>query len=196
MNSQDKFKTHMRNLSVLFCDLKDSTRLSQQLSLCDYLEILLAYQETCAEIAKQFDGYVAQFLGDGLLVYFGYPDNQQNDASQAVQAGIEIIKGVEKLNLETINNDNIDKLAVRLGIATGTVMMAELGGGNKLERLAIGMIPNMAARLQSLATENSIVFCPDTYQRIKKYFNCEYLGFRNLKGISHPVEVYQVFRDF
>ena len=113
-----------------------------------------------------------------------------------MKAGKKILKAVDKLNLEAIKNAHLDKLAVRVGIATGAVMMAEVVGGEKTERLAIGMIPNMAARLQSVDTENSIVFCAYTHEQVKQDLNCQYLGFQNLKGINHPVEVYQVFRDF
>ncbi|MDJ0735548.1 MAG: adenylate/guanylate cyclase domain-containing protein [Nostocaceae cyanobacterium] len=181
------------NLTVMFCDLVGSTALSEQLSPCTYWKLLRTYQKLCTYAIQDYSGYIAQYLGDGLLVYFGYPSASKDAAKRAVQAGLDILVGMEQLNLILKKEIDIqNNLAVRMGIATGEVAIGQVQTGNKSECLAIGVIPNIAARLQNLATSNSIVFCPATYEIVGECFDCQSLGKKNLKGISQPVDVYQV----
>ncbi len=174
-------------LTIMFCDLVGSTALSEQLTPCSYLKVLKAYQELCTLIIQDHEGYVAQPLGDGLLVYFGYPLIQQDDATRAVKSALEILIAIQQLEQELSL-----ELAARVGIATGRVLMGKMGPKYNSEWLAIGVIPNIAARLQSLATSNSVVFCPTTHQLVSECFDCQSLGQRSLKGISKTMEVYQV----
>ena len=145
-----------RQLTVLFCDLADSTTLAGQLDPEDLREVIQAYQATCAEVIQRFDGHIAQYLGDGLLVYFGYPQAHEDDASRAVRAGLSIVEALGTLNAR-LGRDRGIRLAVRVGIHTGLVVVGALGGGDRHEHLALGETPNIAARLQSLAAPDTVV---------------------------------------
>ena len=141
-----------RQLTVMFCDLVGSTALSARLDPENLRDIVRAYQATCAEVISRFDGHIAQYLGDGLLVYFGYPQAHENDAERAVRAGLGIVDAVERLS------GGIDqRLAVRVGIHTGSVVVGDVGGEGRQERLALGETPNVAARLEALAGPRSVV---------------------------------------
>ncbi len=189
---QSDFDVYTCQLTVMFCDLVGSTALSEQLALCAYWNILQQYQERCSFIIQNCEGYISQPLGDGLLIYFGFPTLQQDDATRAIQAGLDVLLAIEQLNV--FFKEWEINLAVRVGIATGEVLMAQVRSGDKSEWLAIGVIPNIAARLQSLAPSNSVVFCPTTHQLVRECFDCQFLGAKSLKGISQPMEVYQVSR--
>ena len=136
-----------RQLTVLFCDLVDSTLLASQLDPEDLREVVRAYQETCAKVIARFEGHIAQYLGDGLLVYFGYPLAHEDDAQRAVRAGLGMIEALGQLNTHLAQERGVH-LAVRLGIHTGLVVVGEVGGGTRQEQLALGETPNLAARLQ------------------------------------------------
>jgi class 3 adenylate cyclase len=139
-----------RQLTVLFCDLVDSTTLARQLDPEDLRTVVRAYQETCAKVIARFEGHIAQYLGDGLLVYFGYPLAHEDDAQRAVRAGLGIVEAMRGLNTRLEQERGVH-LAVRLGIHTGLVVVGEVGGGTRQEQLALGETPNLAARLQSIA---------------------------------------------
>src|SRR5262245_45688782 len=139
-----------RQLTVMFCDLVDSTALSGQLDPEDLREVVRAYQTTCTEVVQRFDGSIAQYLGDGLLVYFGYPQAHEDDAQRAVRAALGIIDAMGALNTRLVRDKAI-RLAVRLGIHTGLVVVGEMGGSGRQEQLALGETPNVAARIQGLA---------------------------------------------
>ena len=140
-----------RQLTVMFCDLAGSTALSERLDPEDLREVLRAYQENCSEIIGRYDGHIAKYIGDGLLVYFGYPQAHEDDAQRAVRAGLEIVAGVAGLSERIGEPLNID-LAVHLGIHTGLVVAGEMGAGDTREEMAIvGETPNVAARLEGLA---------------------------------------------
>jgi hypothetical protein len=126
-----------RQLTVMFCDLVDSTRLSGQLDPEDLREVVRAYQSACAEVIQQFDGYIAQHLGDGLLVYFGYPQAHEHDAQHAVRAGLGIVGAMTTLNTQLEPRHEV-RVAVRLGIHTGLVVVGEVGSGSHQENLALG----------------------------------------------------------
>ena len=132
---------------MLFCDLVDSTALASQLDPEDLREVVRAYQDTCAKVIARFEGHIAQYLGDGLLVYFGYPLAHEDDAQRAVRAGLGIVEALGQLNTRLTQERGV-QLAVRLGIHTGLVVVGEVGGGTRQEQLALGETPNLAARLQ------------------------------------------------
>jgi class 3 adenylate cyclase len=183
-----------RQLTVLFCDLVDSTPLASQLDPEDLREVVRAYQETCAKVIARFEGHIAQYLGDGLLVYFGYPLAHEDDAQRAVRAGLGMIEAVGQLNTRLAQERGV-RLAVRLGIHTGLVVVGEVGGGTRQEQLALGETPNLAARLQGSATPNTLVISAATYQLLGGFFACQSLGIQLLRGLPQPLEVYQVLYE-
>lgn len=193
--SQRKDEPERRQLTVMFCDLVGSTALSEQLDPEELREVIRAYQEVCAEVISHFEGHIAQYLGDGLLVYFGYPLAHEDDAQRAVCTGLEIVEEIERLN-NRLQGDIGVRLAVRLGIHTGLVVAGEMGGGEKREPMAIvGDTPNIAARLQGLAEPNTVVISLATYRLIQGYFGCQALGPHTLKGLSQPIEMYLVLHE-
>src|SRR2546428_7150956 len=183
-----------RQLTVLFCDLGASTALARQLDPEDLREVVRAYQETCAKVVQRFDGHIAQYLGDGLLVYFGYPLAHEDDAQRAVRAGLGMVEALGQLNTRLKQERGV-VLAVRLGIHTGLVVVGEVGGGTRQEQLALGETPNLAARLQGLAAPNTLVISTATYQLLGGFFACQSLGTPPLKGLAQPMEVYQVLYE-
>src|SRR5262249_1387695 len=152
-----------RQLTVLFCDLVDSTALSSQLDPEDLRVVVRAYQETCAKVIARFEGHIAQYLGDGLLVYFGYPLAHEDDAQRAVRAGLGMVEALGQLNTRLEKEHGV-QLAARLGIHTGLVVVGEVGGGTWQEQLALGETPNLAARLQGIAAPNTLVISATTFQ--------------------------------
>ncbi len=178
-----------RQLTVLFCDLAESTRLATRLDLDDLREVVLAYQATCVEVLQRFDGYVAQYMGDGLLVYFGYPQAHEDDAQRAIRAGLEILDAMATLTARLAQRQGI-RLAVRIGIHTGPVVVGSMGSGGRYEQLPLGETPNLAARLQSLAAPDTLAISDTTHRLVQGYFTCNDLGLHSLKGIEIPVRVY------
>jgi predicted ATPase/class 3 adenylate cyclase len=179
---------------VLFCDLVDSTRLASQLDPEDLRAVVRAYQATCAKVIARFEGYIAQYLGDGLLVYFGYPLAHEDDAQRAVRAGLGMIEAVSQLNTRLAQERGV-QLAVRLGIHTGLVVVGEVGGGTRQEQLALGETPNLAARLQGIAAPNTLVISATTFQLLGGFFACQPLGTPPLKGQTQPLAVYRVLYE-
>ena len=178
-----------RQLTVMFCDVIGSTPLSEQLDPEELRELMRSYQEVCVRAITSFDGYVAQYLGDGVLAYFGYPAAHEDDAARAARAGLAI---VEKLRGAQLPHP----IHVRVGIHTGLVVAGEMGSGDYPEHRAIvGETPNFAARLQEQATPDSVVISPATYRLVAGLFECENLGQRTLKGISSPSSLYRVVRE-
>jgi predicted ATPase/class 3 adenylate cyclase len=180
-----------RQLTVLFCDLVGSTPLSEQLDPEDLRDVVRAYQQTCAEVIKRFDGHIAQYLGDGLLVYFGYPQAHEDDAQRAVRAGLDILTAMGMLNT-CLEREKGVGLAIRMGMHTGPVVVGEMGGGGQREQLALGETPNIAARLQSLAAPNSMLIGERTRRLVGGAFDVEELGLHALKGVSAPMQVYGI----
>src|SRR5262244_2997709 len=136
-----------RQLTVMFCDLVDSTKLSSQLDPEDYRDMVRAYQTACTEVIRRYDGHIAQLLGDGLLVYFGYPHAHEDDPQRAVRAGLGMLNALGDLNARLQREKGI-QLGVRLGIHTGLVVVGEMGSGERQEQLALGEVPNVCARIQ------------------------------------------------
>jgi predicted ATPase/class 3 adenylate cyclase len=178
-------------LTVLFCDLVGSTMLSGQLDLEDLRAVVRAYQETAAEVIQHYEGHIAQYLGDGLLVYFGYPQAHEDDAQRAVHTGVELVEAIGGLNTRLEARYGV-RLAVRLGIHTGPVVVGDIGGGGRYEQLALGETPNIAARLEGLAAPNTVVISPVTARLVHQTFVLEDLGASVLKGVAEPMAVSRV----
>jgi class 3 adenylate cyclase/predicted ATPase len=179
-----------RQLTVMFCDLVESTELSTRLDPEDLGVIIRDYQEACAKVIAQFDGYIAKYMGDGILVYFGYPKAHENEAERAVRSALGIIEALAEFEPK---NDSDVKPAVRVGIATGLVVVGEMiGDGSAEEMTVVGETPNIAARLQALAKPNTIIISPATHKLIKAEFRCEDLGGLQLKGIADPIHAWRV----
>src|SRR5712691_383808 len=174
-----------RQLTVEFIDLVGSTTLSQQLDPEDYHARVRAYQAACGQVIARYDGHIAQYLGDGVLVYFGYPAAHEEDAVRAVRSGLEIVAAVGQLEFTP-------PLQVRIGIHTGPVVVGEIGAGERSERLALGETPNIAARVQGQAAPNTVVISSATYRLVEGLFACEALGPQALKNVAVPLELYRV----
>ena len=183
-----------RQLTVMFCDLVGSTALSGQLDPEELREVVRAYQAMCAEVIGSFEGHLAKYLGDGLLVYFGYPVAHEDDAPRAVRAGLGIVGAIHELPLANIRLQH--PIQVRIGIHTGLVVAGEMGAGDAREPLAIiGETPNVAARLQEVAAPNTVVISAATQRLVQGFFTCQDLGLRTLKGVSAPLAVYRVLGE-
>lgn len=183
-----------RQLTVLFCDLVDSTPLSRQLDPEDLRDVMREYYEMCGTVIDHFDGYIAQYLGDGLLVFFGYPQAHEDDAQRAVRAGLGMIDAVTSLNTRLQSRHGVE-LAIRLGCDTGLVVVGEVVGKARHELMALGDTPNIAARLQSVAEPNTLVIGPLTHDLVGGYFTCRPLGTPALKGVATPLEIYHVLHE-
>ena len=178
-----------RQVTVMFCDIVESTALADRLDAEEYREIVREYQARCSDVVHRYEGFIAQYLGDGILVYFGYPLAHEDDARRATQAALDIIAAV--LDSAT---DRGHVLQVRIGIHTGQVVAGEVGAGGTRERLAMGSTPNVASRLESLATPNSIVISSETARLLQGWFELEPLGAVQLKGLSRERVAYRVLR--
>ncbi len=177
-----------RQLTVMFIDLVGSTMLSQQLDPEDYHARVRAYQTACDQIITRYDGHIAQYLGDGVLVYFGYPAAHEDDAGRAVHSGLEIVASVSQLPCTP-------PLQIRIGIHTGPVVVAEIGTGARTEQLALGETLNIAARLQGVAEPNTIVLSSATQRLVAGLFDYQDLGAQPLKGIATSMGVYRVLGE-
>jgi len=183
-----------RHLTVLFCDLVDSTTLASQLDPEDYREVVRAYQQTCAAAIRRWEGHIAQYLGDGLLVYFGYPQAHEDDARRAVRAGLSMVAALQERHARLAQPHGV-RVAVRIGIHTGLVVVGEVGGGTRPEQLALGDTPNIAARLQGLAAPDTVVSSAATFRLVQGYFTYQDLGAHALKGVAAPVQVYRILGE-
>jgi TOMM system kinase/cyclase fusion protein len=172
----------------------DSTVLASQLDPEELREVVRAYQEACAKVIARFEGHIAQYLGDGLLVYFGYPLAHEDDAQRAVRSALGIVEAMGQLNTR-LGQERGVHLAVRLGIHTGLVVVGEVGGGTRQEQLALGETPNLAARLQGIAAPNTLVISAATFQLLGGFFACQSLGTPPLKGLAQPLVVYRVLHE-
>jgi class 3 adenylate cyclase len=181
-----------RQLTVLFCDIVNSSALSANIDPEDLRDIMRDYRATCSEVVARYDGHVAQHLGDGILVYFGYPHAHEDDARRAVYAALEFIERIRQFSFPLENSEDI-QLAVRAGIHTGLVVIGEIGGGDK-RALALGETPNIAARIQDHANANTLIISNATHNLIGESFDCDSLGDHSLKGFSQPIELFQVLK--
>ena len=170
-----------RQLTVLFCDLVGSTTLATRLDPEDFRNVIQSYHACCAEIVAGFDGSVAQYLGDGVMVRFGYPKAHEDDAAQAVRCGLQIIKAISTLRVPTAQ-----PLQARIGIATGVVVVGDSKNSE------VGETPNLASRLQGLAQPGGLVIADSTKKLIGSLFECRDIGTVTVKGYSGPIQAWQV----
>src|SRR5262249_51353421 len=183
-----------RQLTVLFCDLVESTRLSGQLDPEDYRDVVRAYHTACTEVIRRYDGHIAQLLGDGLLVYFGYPVAHEDDPHRAVRTGLGILAAMDDLPTRFPHATGIT-LAVRLGIHTGLVVIGAMGDHGRHEHLALGETPNIAARIQGLAQPNTVAISAATFRLVQGYFACQDLGTHALRGVTEAMRLYHVLGE-
>jgi len=183
-----------RQLTVMFCDLVDSTALASQLDPEDLREVIRAYQAACAEVIQRFEGHIAQYLGDGLLVYFGYPQAHEDDVQRAVRAGLGMVAAMQAINAHLAQRHGV-QIAVRIGVHTGVVVVGDVGSGSRQEQLALGDTPNMAARLQGLAAADTVVLSAATFRLVQGYFTYQDMGTHTLKGVAAPVHVYRILGE-
>lgn len=181
-----------RQLTVLFTDLVGSTAMASRLDPEDWREVVSTYQQECASVIERFGGYVAQYLGDGLVVYFGYPTAGEDDALRAARAGLGILEALTRLEPRLAHHGV--KLSARLGVHTGTVVVGEIGSSARRETLALGDTTNLAARLQEVAEPGTLVVSGATFRLIRGHFATEDRGVHSLKGITKPIAVYRVLR--
>src|SRR5208283_2583431 len=175
-----------RQLTVMFCDLVGSTALSKRLDPEDMREVIRAYQDACSGAIARYDGFVAKFMGDGILAYFGFPRAHEDDAARAVHAGLELAEVAAGLQTRAL-----EKLAVRVGIATGLVVVGDIvGQGPAQEQAVVGDTPNLAARLQGLAEAGGVVVSSATRRLIGDRFRLKGLGRHAVKGLAEPVEAF------
>ena len=168
----------------MFSDLVGSTALSARMDPEDLREVIAAYQRCVAETVVRFGGFVAKYMGDGVLVYFGYPQAHEDDAERAVRAGLELVAAVDALKVPV-------SLQTRVGIATGLVVVGDLIGlGASQEQAVVGETPNLAARPQGIAEPNSVVIAESTRKLVGNLFELEDLGAPDLKGIAGPVRAW------
>ena len=179
-----------RQLTVMFCDLVGSTALSEQLDPEELQSLVRTYQEVSTQVIERYDGYIAQYLGDGLLVYFGYPAAHEDDAARAIRAGLEIVTA-----LDQARSQFLQPVQVRIGIHTGPVVVGQMGGGSRHEQLALGETPNIAARVQGKAAPDQVVISAATQQLVTGLFETEDHGRHELKGISTPQALYRVVAE-
>lgn len=183
------FGAERRQLTVMFCDLVGSTALSARLDPEDLRELISAYRVSVSETARRHDGFVAKYMGDGVLVYFGYPESREDDAERAVRAGLAIVDAIERLAVS-------EQLQVRVGIATGVVVVGDLvGSGEAQERGIVGETPNLAARLQSIAGPGAVVIGSTTHYLVGDLFEYEELGAVAVRGFAAPVQAWHVLRS-
>ena len=181
-------RAERRQVTVMFSDLVGSTALSARMDPEDLREVISAYQKCVAETVQRFGGFVAKYMGDGVLVYFGYPQAHEDDADRAVRAGLELVAAVSDLKTHAA-------LQTRVGIATGLVVVGDLiGSGASQEQAIVGETPNLAARLQGVAEPNRVVIAESTQKLLGNLFELEDLGAQDLKGIAGPVRAWVALR--
>lgn len=182
-----------RQLTVVFSDLVSFTKLSQRLDPEDLNTVVHEYYNVCKSVCKSYEGHVANYLGDGVLMFFGYPAAHEDDANRAVRTGLAIIEGVMALNHQNHNTGGIP-LQVRVGIHTGLMIVGDDRAGD-WQQMALGETLNIAARVQAVAQSDSLVVSPTTYKLIEGFFACRSLGLHTLKGVEQPMEVFEVSQE-
>ena len=187
-NVSPEDRAERRQVTVMFSDLVGSTALSARMDPEDLREVISAYQKSVAETVGRFGGFVAKYMGDGVLIYFGYPQAHEDDAERAVRAGLELVAAVGDLKTHAA-------LQTRVGIATGLVVVGDLiGSGASQEQAIVGETPNLAARLQGVAEPNSVVIAESTRKLSGSLFELQDLGPQELKGISGPTRAWAALR--
>ena len=182
-----------RHLTVMFCDLVGSTELTQRVDPEEFRDLIRKYQRVCEEGVREYGGYVAQYQGDGVVIYFGYPRAQEDDPKWAVLSALEIVEDMKRLSAELEDELSLP-LGVRIGIEAGYVVTGEVGTGELVEATALGAAPNVAARLQSLAAPFTVLVGPAVYRLTQGYVAYQPLGDVALRGIDEPVSAYRAMR--
>jgi class 3 adenylate cyclase/predicted ATPase len=182
-----------RQLTVIFADLASFTTLSQQLDPEDLNTVVHEYYAVCRAVCQRYEGHIANYLGDGVLMMFGYPKAHEDDAHRAVRTGLGIIEGMATLNTRLDHEMGL-KLQVRVGIHTGLMVVGDDRAGD-WQKMALGETLNVAARVQSVAQLDTVVVSPVTEQLVKGYFSCRSIGTHTLKGVSQPMELFTVLRE-
>ncbi len=181
-------RAERRQVTVLFSDLVGSTALSARMDPEDLREVISTYQKCVGETVQRFGGFVAKYMGDGVLVYFGYPQAHEDDAERAVRAGLELVAAVGGLKTHA-------PLQTRVGIATGLVVVGDLiGSGASQEQAIVGETPNLSARLQGIAEPNSVVVAESTRRLVGNLFEFQDLGGQDLKGIAGSARAWSALR--
>ena len=187
-----------RQLTVMFCDLVGSTPLAERLDPEDLHEVIRAYHKVCATTMGRWEGYIARYVGDGVVIYFGYPHAYEDDALRAVRSALALLEALPQLNTRLLASLPVMRdipIRMRIGIHTGLVVIGEVGRQASLEHLALGETPNIAARLHEISAPNTVVISAATSQLIEGFFQWRSLGAHPLKGISVPVSIYQVLDE-
>jgi class 3 adenylate cyclase/predicted ATPase len=183
-----------RHITVLFCDLVGSTELSTQLDPEDLHSVMHSFQETCASVVRRYDGRVARYMGDAVMVFFGFPQAHEDDAHRAARTGLGIVEAIEQLNSRLESEMGLT-LAVRVGINSGLVVVGDMGTEEAREMDVVGETPNLAARLQAVAEPDTVLISEATRRLIEGYFDMQEVGLRDLKGLPEPVAVHQVLHE-
>ena len=179
-----------RRLTVMFCDLVGSTSIAAQLDPEVYGELMDTYYQVCGDVIRRYKGFVSQYLGDGILALFGYPEAGETTAEDAVDASLEILRD---LNDRHVGTSGI-KMTARVGVHSGLVVVTEVGAPDRRETHVLGDAVNVAARVQALAEPNSVVVTDELKRRLEDAFAFDPLGARDLKGVPEPVLVHRVIR--
>lgn len=191
----DRDRGARRQLTILFCDLVGSTSLSERLDPEEMRDVLREYQSIADEVISRYGGRIGHYMGDGLLVYFGYPRAYGDDARRAVQTGLALVAAVRELDQRLLRERGIN-VAVRVGVHTGVAVIATMGRGDaRLGIDVVGETPNVAARLQSLAQPGELLVSAATHRIVRQFFRCEELGPQQLRGLTQPIVVHHVLAE-
>lgn len=182
-----------RRLTVLFCDLVGSTPLAEQLDPEDLRAVMRSYQSVTGDVIRRYGGHISQWIGDGVVVYYGYPNALEDDAFRAVQTGLEILEELKPITEEAKSHHDVD-IQVRIGIHTGTVVVGDKGAGAQHETLAFGETPNIGARIEAAAEPGTVAISETTYHVVEGLFEFDDLGPHDLKGVSGPITLYRPTR--
>jgi class 3 adenylate cyclase/tetratricopeptide (TPR) repeat protein len=186
-------ESERRHLTLLFCDLAESTALSQRLDPEDLHDLLISYQRVCQDAIRRYQGHISQFLGDGVMSYFGYPIAHEDDAVLAIRAALRIVEDIKVVN-QGIGKRLHAEVHVRVGLHTGLALIGEVGQAGGRDRLVVGEAVNLAARIQTFAQVDTVLVSDATARLIEGYFELESLEAQTLKGFTRPVELYRVVR--
>ncbi len=186
-----ELQAERRQVTVMFCDLVGSTELSTRLDPEELRDMVRAYQQVCTEAIGRFEGFVAQYLGDGILAYFGYPATHEGEAERAVRAGLAVLSSVSQISAKAGA-----KIQIRIGVATGPAVIGDMiGRGTAMQIAVTGKTPNLAARIQEFARPGTLVIAQSTQRLIAAQFECRPLGTPPLKGISETISLWQIVRE-
>ena len=186
-------ESERRHLTLLFCDVADSTALSERLDPEDLHDLLTSYQRVCQNAIRRYQGHISQFLGDGVMSYFGYPSAHEDDAVLATRAALRIVEDVKVVN-QGIGKRLHAEIHVRVGLHTGIALVGEVGQGGRRDRLAVGETVNLAARIQGFANLDTVLVSASTARLIDGYFELQSLDSQILKGFTRPIKLFRVVR--